>query len=171
MGDLIFWLLTELEALSPGDVILGMGFLCLWAPVCVLIHELGHAVFALADTDGLVIVCMGTGGGLRLSAGRILFDVGLSADGVCVSGPGTFAGRLLGTLAGPCTSLAAAGLLYVLMQGYPSLALFLGAGAVMNALGFVTSIVLWRNETRGSSDGWLVLSMLTGRPTGNEIRG
>jgi len=144
-------------------------FVPLWEATATLVHELGHAVFALADSEGRVVVCIGTGDGLRFSMGRLSLDLSPVGGGICLSSPETLIGHALGIVAGPLASLALAGLLYVLMKGYPSLEIFFGVGAVVSAIHFAGSIVPWRHEYLGSSDGWEFAAVLLGRESGNGI--
>jgi hypothetical protein len=149
----------------------------LWAPLLVLVHELGHALTALDLTRGRVLLKVGIGRVAALRVGRVEFELGLPGPGLCVYEPETLKGSARSeawiAAAGPLTSLMAAatlGLLAAMSDGW--LQDVLGLGSLASVFGAaVTGLPLRYGRglgVRGESDGMAVWRILTGGPPGGE---
>jgi hypothetical protein len=142
-----------------------------WSPLLVLLHELGHAVAALALTDGEVAVILGRGSGLELAAERFRLQVGLrpSPTALCMYQPTTLRRRRAEAwiaLAGPAVSLATGVLLFRLasdLDGHARDVLFVGGlGAVGPFLASARPVRYGAGLSVGDSDGRVVWLVLTG---------
>lgn len=131
-----------------------------WAPLLVLLHELGHALTAMALTDGRVSIHMR---GAGLLGGAVHYE------------PAALRrrrGEAWIAAAGPAVSLVAAALLWVawLDSGAESLATVLGAGAFTATLQLFTSALPFRYGAGlggpADSDGRVMWRVLTGAPPG-----
>jgi hypothetical protein len=137
-----------------------------WAPLLLLLHELGHALAALALTDGAVKIGFGRGG----------------VFGYCLYEPETLRSaraEVWIVAAGPAVSLAAAGVLWAMAwpEGLRHEAEFaakvLMAGALTASAGFVASAVPMRYGAGlggGESDGRAIWRILRGTPPSGVAR-
>jgi hypothetical protein len=133
-----------------------------WSPILVLLHELGHALAALALTDGEVSIDMraaGLRGGVASYSSSSLRNPRAEA---------------LIAAAGPAVSLGAASVLFYAWVAKAPGSLILGAGA-LGAIGlFVASALPVRYGAglggRGESDGLVIWRVLTGGPPGGTER-
>jgi hypothetical protein len=131
-----------------------------WAPVLVLLHELGHVAAAMALSDGEVELELRAGG---LFGGTVSFEP-------------TRIRRARGeawiAAAGPAVTLAIAVVLWLawLGSGADSLVTLLGAGAFTATLQFLTTALPLRYGAGlggpADSDGRVIWRILRGTPPG-----
>jgi hypothetical protein len=138
-----------------------------WTPLLVLLHELGHALTAMALTDGGVSVELRKAG---LMGGAATYDGELRyrrAEAWIAA-------------AGPAVSLAVAAVLWFawVKSGADSVVTLLGAGALGATFQFFTSALPLRYGAGlggpADSDGRVIWRVLTGAPPGGidrELRG
>lgn len=131
-----------------------------WAPVLVLLHELGHVAAAMALSDGEVELELHAGG---LFGGTVSFDparIRRARSEAWIAA------------AGPAVTLAVALVLWLAWLGSEadSLVTLLGAGAFSATLQFVTTAVPLRYGAGlggpADSDGRVIWRVLTGAPPG-----
>jgi hypothetical protein len=131
-----------------------------WSPVLVLLHEAGHALAALALTDGEVSISMRGAGVL---GGSVSYD------------PASLRrarGEAWVAAAGPAVTLFAATVLWLawLRSGSTSPMTLVAAGAWVATLQFVTSALPLRYGAGlggpGDSDGRVIWRVLAGGPPG-----
>ena len=157
---------------SP-DVLTAALWWVLLAPLCTLVHELGHAVFALRYTDGPVLVQVGpSAGAWHRKLGRLELSVSpYGPGGICRSQPGavTREQRLRQVLGGPAASLVfALALVPLAAQATGMLWTALTVGISINALQCVGNLVPRHCRLpmlRGlPNDGLQALSLLRRQP-------
>ena len=131
-----------------------------WAPLLVLLHELGHALAAMTLTDGDVSIHMR---GAGLFGGAVEYEPAALRHG---------RGEAWIAAAGPVVTLVAAVILWVAWRdsGAESLVTVLGAGAFSATLQLFTSVVPFRYGAGlggpADSDGRVIWRVLTGAPPG-----
>jgi hypothetical protein len=135
----------------------------LWAPPLVLLHELGHALVALAVTDGKVSIELDRAG---ITGGRALYEPGpmnRARDEALIA------------VAGPVVSLACAIVLWIafVKQGSFGDLTVIEGGARVATIIFVASALPIRYGAGlggGESDGRVIWRVLRGGPPGGIAR-
>jgi len=131
-----------------------------WSPLLVLLHELGHALTAMALTDGPVSIHMR---GAGVFGGAVHYE------------PATLRrsrAEAWIAAAGPAVTMVVAAVLWLawLDGGTESLATVLGAGAFTATLQLFTSVLPFRYGAGlggpADSDGRVIWRVLTGAPPG-----
>ena len=151
-------------------------FLAAWwllLRAAMLVHELGHAAYALQQTSGPVLVVIGgRGKSVKLKVGRLHILISVyGMSGICRFKPGSLsrAQHLKRILAGPLANLVVA-LLFVLPERHTA-GLgreVLGQAILVNALTGVVNLVPFYSQSgliAGlPSDGLRAWSLLRGKP-------
>jgi hypothetical protein len=131
-----------------------------WAPVLVLLHEAGHALAAMALTDGEVSISLHGAGVL---GGRVTYE------------PATLRrarGEVWIAAAGPAVTLVAAVVLWMvwLTSGADNFETVIGVGAWVATVQLACSALPIRYGAglggSGDSDGRVIWRILTGEPPG-----
>jgi hypothetical protein len=131
-----------------------------WSPLLVLLHETGHALAALALTDGEVSISMRGAGVL---GGSVSYDPASLRHA---------RGEAWIAAAGPAVTLFAAAVLWLawLSSGSNSATTLVAAGALVATLHFVTSALPLRYGAGlggpDDTDGRVIWRVLTGAPPG-----